>query len=127
MRGGCHESRSAKSIRYGSEPSGGWQETSHRTARNHPDRRRSRWRDAAVYSVDVMASSRLRVAETFRSIFYAPLAVAVHGGHFAAEGLEVDVVTAEFGAGTVGMRQRGEARSEERRVGIGCRAAASTV
>ena len=56
-----------------------------------------------------MASSRLRVAETFRSIFYAPLAVAVHGGHFAAEGLEVDVVTAEFGAGTVGMMQRGEA------------------
>jgi NitT/TauT family transport system substrate-binding protein len=57
----------------------------------------------------VGASSRLRVAETFRSIFYAPLAVAVHGGHFAAEGLEVDVVTAEFGAGTVGMMQRGEA------------------
>ena len=56
-----------------------------------------------------MALSRLRVAETFRSIFYAPLAVAVHGGHFAAEGLEVDVVTAEFGAGTVGMMQRGEA------------------
>src|SRR5499425_3105298 len=42
-----------------------------------------------------MASSRLRVAETFRSIFYAPLAVAVHGGH--------------FGAGTVGLMQRGEA------------------
>ena len=55
------------------------------------------------------ASSRLRVAETFRSIFYAPLAVAVHGGHFAAEGLEVDVMTAAFGAGTVGMMQRGEA------------------
>jgi NitT/TauT family transport system substrate-binding protein len=57
----------------------------------------------------VRASSRLTVAETFRSIFYAPLAVAVHGGHFAAEGLEVDVMTAEFGAGTVGMMQRGEA------------------
>lgn len=54
-------------------------------------------------------SSRIRVAETFRSIFYAPLAVAVHGGHFAAEGLDVDVVTAEFGAGTVGLMQRGEA------------------
>ena len=51
----------------------------------------------------------MRVAETFRSIFYAPLSVAVHGGHFAAEGLAVDVVTAEFGAGTVGMMQRGEA------------------
>jgi len=57
----------------------------------------------------VGATSRIRVAETFRSIFYAPLAVAVHGGHFAAEGLDVDVVTAEFGAGTVGMMQRGEA------------------
>ena len=55
------------------------------------------------------ALTRLTVAETFRSIFYAPLAVAVHGGHFAAEGLEVDVVTAEFGAGTVGMMQKGEA------------------
>jgi NitT/TauT family transport system substrate-binding protein len=57
----------------------------------------------------VSPSSRIRVAETFRSIFYAPLAVAVHGGHLAAEGLDVDVVTAEFGAGTVGMMQRGEA------------------
>jgi len=64
---------------------------------------------ALLYSVGVGASTRLRVAETFRSIFYAPLAVAVHGGHFAAEGLEVDVVTAEFGAGTVGMMQKGEA------------------
>ena len=53
--------------------------------------------------------SRVRVAETFRSIFYAPRAVTIHGGHFAAEGLDVDVVTAEFGAGTVGMMQRGEA------------------
>ena len=55
------------------------------------------------------ASSRVRVVETFRSIFYAPLPVAIHGGHFAAEGLEVDVATAEFGAGTVGTIQRGEA------------------
>ncbi|MGH7346334.1 MAG: ABC transporter substrate-binding protein [Candidatus Rokuibacteriota bacterium] len=55
------------------------------------------------------ASGRVRVAETFRSIFYAPVWVGVHGGHFAAEGLEVDVTTAEFGAGTVGMMQRGEA------------------
>ncbi len=87
----------------------GWQETSQRTARNHPDRRRVATRSAAVYSVDVRTPGRLRVAETFRSIFYAPLAVAVHGGHFAAEGLDVDVVTAEFGAGTVGMMRRGEA------------------
>jgi NitT/TauT family transport system substrate-binding protein len=57
----------------------------------------------------VGASRRIRVAETFRSIFYAPLAVAIHGGHFGAEGLDVDVVTAEFGAGTVGMMKKGEA------------------
>jgi NitT/TauT family transport system substrate-binding protein len=57
----------------------------------------------------VSASDRIRVAETFRSMFYAPLAVAVHGGHFGAEGLDVGVVTAEFGAGTVGLMQRGEA------------------
>jgi NitT/TauT family transport system substrate-binding protein len=49
------------------------------------------------------------VAETFRSIFYAPLWVAAHGGHFAAEGIEVEVVTAEFGAGTVGTMQSGQA------------------
>ena len=55
------------------------------------------------------ASGRIRVAETFRSIFYAPLAVGVYGGHFAIEGLDVGVVTAEFGAGTVGLMQRGEA------------------
>ena len=79
------------------------------TIRNHPGPAGPRWRSAALYSLDVGAAGRIRVAETFRSIFYAPLSVAVHGGHFAAEGLEVGVVTAEFGAGTVGMMQKGEA------------------
>jgi NitT/TauT family transport system substrate-binding protein len=67
------------------------------------------WRGAALYSVAMDAPRRVRVAETFRSIFYAPLSVAIHGGHFAAEGLDVDVVTAKFGAGTVGMMTKGEA------------------
>jgi len=36
---------------------------------------------------------RLIVTEPFRSLFYAPQFVALHGGHFAAEGLDVAVVT----------------------------------
>lgn len=36
----------------------------------------------------------LTVYEPFRSIFYAPQFVALHGRHFAAEGLDVTVVTA---------------------------------
>jgi NitT/TauT family transport system substrate-binding protein len=36
---------------------------------------------------------RLTVMEPFRSLFYAPQFVALHGGHFAAEGLDVEVVT----------------------------------
>jgi NitT/TauT family transport system substrate-binding protein len=38
-------------------------------------------------------SERLVVYEPFRSIFYTPQFVALHGGHFAAEGLEVDLRT----------------------------------
>ncbi len=45
---------------------------------------------------------RLTVYEPFRSIFYAPQFVALYGGHFAAEGLEVDVVTAGAGTTTTG-------------------------
>jgi NitT/TauT family transport system substrate-binding protein len=36
---------------------------------------------------------RLTVVEPFRSLFYAPQFVALHGGHFAAEGLDVSVKT----------------------------------
>jgi NitT/TauT family transport system substrate-binding protein len=39
----------------------------------------------------------LTVVESFRSIFYAPQFVALHGGHFAAEGLDVTVRTASGG------------------------------
>jgi len=41
-----------------------------------------------------MTSVRFRVIEPFRSIFYAPNLVAIHGGHFAAEGLEIALTTA---------------------------------
>jgi NitT/TauT family transport system substrate-binding protein len=40
------------------------------------------------------------VMETFRSLFYAPQFVALHGGHFAAEGLDVTVTTAGGGRTT---------------------------
>jgi NitT/TauT family transport system substrate-binding protein len=36
---------------------------------------------------------KLTVMEPFRSLFYAPQFVALHGGHFAAEGLDVSVRT----------------------------------
>lgn len=40
-----------------------------------------------------MSAERLVVYEPFRSIFYAPQFVALYGGHFAAEGLDVEVRT----------------------------------
>jgi NitT/TauT family transport system substrate-binding protein len=43
---------------------------------------------------------RVPVMEPFRSLFYAPQWVALHGGHFAAEGLEVVVTTAGGGRTT---------------------------
>jgi NitT/TauT family transport system substrate-binding protein len=41
----------------------------------------------------------LKVVQAFHSIFYAPLSVAIHGGHFTAEGLEVELAGA-LGGGT---------------------------
>ncbi|HET7340681.1 MAG TPA: ABC transporter substrate-binding protein [Methylomirabilota bacterium] len=52
---------------------------------------------------------RLTVYEPFRSIFYAPQFVALHGGHFAAEGLEVEVHTAAAGLTTTGALLDGAA------------------
>jgi len=46
------------------------------------------------------ARRRLIVYEPFRSIFYAPQFVALHGGHFTAEALDVEVVTAGAGVTT---------------------------
>ena len=42
------------------------------------------------------------VYEPFRSIFYAPQFVTLYGGHFAAEGLDVEVRTASGGVTTTG-------------------------
>jgi NitT/TauT family transport system substrate-binding protein len=46
--------------------------------------------------------------ETFRSLFYAPQFVALHGGHFLAEDLAVSVRTAGGGATTTGSLLSGE-------------------
>ncbi|OLD40341.1 MAG: hypothetical protein AUI57_00040 [Candidatus Rokubacteria bacterium 13_1_40CM_2_68_8] len=62
-----------------------------------------------VYSGVVTPGRRLRVVEAFRSIFYAPLPVAIHGGHLAAEGLEIELATAALGAGTVEALRTGDA------------------
>jgi len=62
-----------------------------------------------VYSGVVTPGRRLRVVEAFRSIFYATLPVAIHGGHFADEGLEIELATAELGAGTVDALRNGHA------------------
>jgi NitT/TauT family transport system substrate-binding protein len=52
---------------------------------------------------------RLRVFEPFRSIFYAPNFVAIHGGHFASEGFEITLVTASKALGTVDALRDGTA------------------
>ena len=52
---------------------------------------------------------RLTIYEPFRSIFYAPQFVGLYGGHFAAEGLELDVITASAGATTTGALIDGHA------------------
>jgi NitT/TauT family transport system substrate-binding protein len=52
---------------------------------------------------------RLRMAEAFRSPFYAPALVAVYGGHFAAEGFDVTPITADPRRGTAEALLAGEA------------------
>ena len=47
--------------------------------------------------------TRLIVYEPFRSIFYAPQFVTLHGGYFAAEGLDVEIRTASPGVTTTGV------------------------
>ena len=65
--------------------------------------------NARVYSPAVETPHRLRVVEAFRSIFYAPPFVAIHGGHFAAEGLDVTMTTAPRSAATVDALLGGQA------------------
>src|SRR5262244_262439 len=62
-----------------------------------------------LYCAAMSGARRLTIYEPFRSIFYAPQFVAVYGGHFAAEGLEVEVVTAAAGATTTGALIDGHA------------------
>lgn len=52
---------------------------------------------------------RLTVVLPFRSLFYAPHHVAVRGGHFAAEGLEVHSVIADRSANTIRALAEGTA------------------
>lgn len=52
----------------------------------------------------------LTVYEPFRSVFYAPQFVALYGGHFAAEGLDVDIRTAAGGVTTTGALLDGTAQ-----------------
>ena len=51
----------------------------------------------------------MKIYEPFRSMFYAPQFVALHGGHFAAEGLNVQVETAGHGVTTTGALIDGHA------------------
>lgn len=44
---------------------------------------------------DGQRSNKIRVCETARSIFYAPLYVAVNNGYFEEEGLDVEVTTVQ--------------------------------
>src|SRR5437870_12840558 len=76
-----------------------WTERSQGAVRNQP----------GVYSGVVTPGRRLRVVEAFRSIFYAPLPAAIHGGHLAAEGLEIELATAALGAGTAEALRNGDA------------------
>jgi NitT/TauT family transport system substrate-binding protein len=52
--------------------------------------------------VSPRSGQRLVVYEPFHSIFYAPQFVALHGGHFAAEGFDVEVRTAGGGVSSAG-------------------------
>src|SRR3989475_9365657 len=52
---------------------------------------------------------QLTIYEPFRSIFYAPQFVALYGGHFAGEGLDVQVETAGRGVTTTGALIDGHA------------------
>jgi len=56
-----------------------------------------------------MTRRSLVMMEPFRSPFYAPAVVAVHGGHFADAGFAVALVTAEPGNMTVDALIRGRA------------------
>ena len=56
------------------------------------------------------ASERVVVYEPFRSIFYTPQFVTLYGGHFAAEGLDVDIRTSTATVTTTSALIDGTAR-----------------
>lgn len=56
-----------------------------------------------------MTQRSLVMTEPFRSPFYAPALVAVHGGHFARAGFDVSLVTAGPGQGTAEALLEGRA------------------
>jgi len=60
--------------------------------------------------VSARPPQRLVVYEPFRSIFYAPQFVALYGGHFAAEGFDVEVRTAGGGVSSAGALVDGAAQ-----------------
>ena len=62
-----------------------------------------------LYCAAMSGARRLNIYEPFRSIFYAPQFVALYGRHFAAEGLDVEVMTAGAGATTTGALMDGHA------------------
>src|SRR3989442_3022080 len=74
-----------------------------RARRPRPSRRALPYRACPVTPV------RLRVVEPFRSLFYAPQFVAIHGGHLPAQGLEIALTTAAKGGGTVDAWLNGNA------------------
>jgi NitT/TauT family transport system substrate-binding protein len=53
---------------------------------------------------------RLTIYEPFRSVFYAPQFVALHGRHFADEGFDVEIRTAGGGVTTTGALVEGQAQ-----------------
>lgn len=69
---------------------------------------RNQPRGRGVYCLLVTPDRPLKVVQAFHSIFYAPLSVAIHGGHFGAEGVEVEPAGA-LGGGTVDALLKGEA------------------
>ena len=54
--------------------------------------------------------TKLKVYEPFRSVFYAPQFVTLYGGHFAAEGLDVEIRTPGGGVITTGALLDGTAQ-----------------
>src|ERR671910_592307 len=56
-----------------------------------------------------MTQRSLVMTEPFRSPFYAPALVAVHGGHFGRAGFDVSLVTAGPGQGTAEALLEGRA------------------